>query len=214
MIVPVSLGERSYDVELGEGTRRDLARVIEQRAPRARSVAIVTSRDLAKQPWFDLDSGRTQHVVYVPEGESAKTLTEFERLLEQLADLELSREDVVVGVGGGAITDVAGFAAAAFLRGVAVVHVPTSLVGQVDAAIGGKTAVNLPAAKNQVGTLMGVVAAGGASGSSIGGPTSSASRSASCATSKPSRRCPNESAWADWVRSPSVGCSKAASPTS
>jgi len=153
MIVPVSLGERSYDVELGEGARRDLARLLDQRAPRASSVAIVTSRELAKQPWFDLVSGRTQHVVHVPEGEASKTLTEFERLLEQLADLELSRDDVVVGVGGGAITDVAGFAAASYLRGVALVQVPTSLVGQVDAAIGGKTAVNLRAGKNLVGAF-------------------------------------------------------------
>ena len=153
MIVPVTLAERSYDVELGEGVRHDLARLLDLRAPRGTTVAIVTSRELAKQPWFDLQSGRVQHVVYVPEGESSKTLSEFERLVEQLADLELSRDDVVIGVGGGAITDVAGFAAASYLRGVALVQVPTSLVGQVDAALGGKTAVNLRAGKNLVGAF-------------------------------------------------------------
>ena len=153
MNVTVDLEERSYDVVLEEGARHRLAEVLAQRAPRAKSVAIVTSSDLDCQPWFDLDSGLTQHVITVPEGELAKTLASYEVLMERLADLELSRNDVVIGVGGGAITDLAGFAAATYLRGIALVQVPTSLVGQVDAAIGGKTAVNLSAGKNLVGAF-------------------------------------------------------------
>ena len=74
-------------------------------------------------------------------------------LLEEIAQFELSRDDVLVGVGGGALTDLAGFAAASYLRGVALVQVPTSLVGQVDAAIGGKTGVNLRSGKNLVGAF-------------------------------------------------------------
>ncbi len=153
MIVTVALGERSYDVVLEEGARRQLTDLLASRAPRATSVAIVTSSELTRQPWFDLESGVAQHVVVVAKGESAKSVAGLESLLEQLADLELSRDDVVVAVGGGAITDLAGFAAAIYLRGVGVVHIPTTLVGQVDAAIGGKTAVNLRAGKNLAGAF-------------------------------------------------------------
>ena len=153
MIIPVDLGMQSYEVDLDEGTRHRLRRLIETRAPRAKSVALVTSEALARQPWFDFESGRSQHVVTVPEGESAKTMSVLSVLLEQLSELELSRDDVVVGVGGGAITDLAGLAAALYLRGVALVQIPSSLVGQVDAAIGGKTAVNLGAGKNLAGAF-------------------------------------------------------------
>ena len=153
MIVPVELGERSYDVVLEAGARRHLSSLINVRASRARAAALVTSGTLSELAWFDVDSGLTQHVVIVPDGENAKTMSSLENLLGRLADLELSRDDVVVGVGGGAITDLAGFAAAVYLRGVSLVQIPTSLVGQVDAAIGGKTAVNLEAGKNLVGSF-------------------------------------------------------------
>jgi 5-deoxy-5-amino-3-dehydroquinate synthase len=92
-------------------------------------------------------------LVTVPDGEPAKTLAELERLCDQFSDARLSRHDVIVGVGGGATTDLAGFAAGTYLRGIAVAHVATSLVAQVDAAIGGKTAVNLPSGKNLVGVF-------------------------------------------------------------
>jgi 5-deoxy-5-amino-3-dehydroquinate synthase len=153
VIVPIDLAERSYDVVLSDDARSELASLIAERAPRAKACVLVTSPALREQPWFDLQSGIEQHVVTVPEGESAKTLASFTSLVEQLADLELSRDDVIVGVGGGAVTDLAGFAAASFLRGLALVQVPTTLVGQVDAAIGGKTGVNLAAGKNLVGAF-------------------------------------------------------------
>jgi len=151
--VRVELDERSYDVVVVDGARHELSALLDARAPRAKSVALVTSASLAARPWFDVDSGRDQTVLLVPEGESAKTLSATETLLESLANLQLSRDDVVVGVGGGAVTDLAGFAAAVYLRGVALVQIPTSLVGQVDAAIGGKTGVNLAAGKNLVGAF-------------------------------------------------------------
>ena len=153
MNVTVELAERSYDVVLEEGARHHLAAVIAQRAPLAKAVAVVTSSEIVCQPWFDFESGLPQHVITVPNGELAKSLASYEALMEQLAELELSRNDVVVGVGGGAITDLAGFAAATYARGVTLVQVPTTLVGQVDAAIGGKTAVNLSAGKNLVGAF-------------------------------------------------------------
>jgi 5-deoxy-5-amino-3-dehydroquinate synthase len=89
----------------------------------------------------------------IGDGEPAKTLTTIELLARGFAALGLTRNDVVVGVGGGMVTDVAGFAAATWHRGVPVVHVATTLLGMVDAAIGGKTGVNLPEGKNLVGAF-------------------------------------------------------------
>jgi 5-deoxy-5-amino-3-dehydroquinate synthase len=149
----VELAERSYDVVVRDGARDQLAALIADRAPRATSVVIVTSASLAHQPWFTFTSGLEQFTVMAPEGESAKTMEALGELLEAFAERRLSRDDVVVAVGGGAITDLAGFAAATYLRGVALVQIPTSLVGQVDAAIGGKTGVNLAAGKNLVGAF-------------------------------------------------------------
>jgi 5-deoxy-5-amino-3-dehydroquinate synthase len=151
--IGVELGERRYDVVVRDGARYDLAALLNERAPKARSVAIVTSASLEAAPWFDVESGRDQFTVQVPDGEAAKTMPVLEALLEELAERRLSRDDVVVAIGGGAITDLAGFAAATYLRGVSLVQIPTSLVGQVDAAIGGKTGVNLRAGKNLVGAF-------------------------------------------------------------
>jgi 5-deoxy-5-amino-3-dehydroquinate synthase len=153
MKVTVELEERSYDVVVEDGARHRLGALIADRAPQAKNVVVVTSASLARESWFDVDSGREQTVLLVPEGESAKTLRSLEELLEALAQRRLSRDDVIVGVGGGAVSDLAGFAAATYLRGVALVQIPTSLVGQVDAAIGGKTGVNLAAGKNLVGAF-------------------------------------------------------------
>jgi 5-deoxy-5-amino-3-dehydroquinate synthase len=153
VIVDVDLGDHGYDVVIDDGARRGLRQLLDNRAPKARLVALVTSDSLVQQTWFDLESGHEQFVVTVPDGESAKTLSALERLLETLTARRVSREDVVVGVGGGAITDLAGFAAAVYLRGVPVIHVPTTIVGQADAAIGGKTGVNLGEGKNLVGAF-------------------------------------------------------------
>ncbi|MDE3065602.1 MAG: 3-dehydroquinate synthase [Acidobacteriota bacterium] len=149
----VDLAERSYEVEVAVGARRGLSHLIAQRAPEAKRAAIVTSPSLRAQPWFDLETGIDQVVLEVPDGEDAKDVEVLGELLEALAREGLSRRDVVVCVGGGAVTDLGGFAAAVYLRGVALVQVPTSLVGQVDAAIGGKTGVNLAAGKNLAGAF-------------------------------------------------------------
>ncbi|MGP8009502.1 MAG: 3-dehydroquinate synthase family protein, partial [Acidimicrobiales bacterium] len=153
MIVNVDLGDRSYEVILADGARHQLAALIRERAPYARVAVIVTTPSLALQPWFDVTSGIEQHVLTVPDGEAAKTIDVLEVLLEEIALFELSRSDVLVGVGGGALTDLVGFAAATYLRGISLIQIPTSLVGQVDAAIGGKTGVNLRSGKNLVGAF-------------------------------------------------------------
>jgi 3-dehydroquinate synthase len=91
--------------------------------------------------------------VVVPDGEAAKTAEVAARTWEQLGRLGLTRSDAVVGLGGGAVTDLAGFLAATWTRGIRVVQVPTSLLGMVDAAVGGKTGINTAAGKNLVGAF-------------------------------------------------------------
>jgi len=100
-----------------------------------------------------VDPGLPFEEVTVPDGEAAKSMAVVEDLCRRFARGGLSRSDVVVAVGGGVVTDVAGFAAASFHRGTAYVNVATTLLAQVDAAIGGKTGVNLPEGKNLVGAF-------------------------------------------------------------
>ena len=142
--VNVPLGDRSYDVLVGHGARHRLLEVLPAGVQRA---AVVTQ---AAIPWT-VDPGVESKVFTIGEGEDSKDLGTVEDLCRDFATWGLTRGDVVVAVGGGLVTDLAGFAAATYHRGVPVVHVSTTLLGQVDAAIGGKTGVNLPEGKNLVG---------------------------------------------------------------
>ncbi|HUI04243.1 MAG TPA: 3-dehydroquinate synthase family protein [Acidimicrobiales bacterium] len=144
--VPVGIPGRPYDVVVGAGAREMLPEVLPAGAARA---AVVTQRSVA----VEVDPGVPFEVFTVADGEAAKAMGEVERLCRSFAAWGLSRADAVVAVGGGTVSDVAGFAAAVFLRGVAYVNVATTLLAQVDAAIGGKTGVNLPEGKNLVGAF-------------------------------------------------------------
>lgn len=146
IVVPVSLGERSYDVIVGDGARHELAGVIPSAVNR---VAIVTQAGIG----IDVDPGCEHRVFMIGDGEESKSLATVEALCRDFAAWGLTRADAVVAVGGGLVTDVAGFAAAVYHRGITVIHVATTLLGQIDAAIGGKTGVNLPEGKNLVGAF-------------------------------------------------------------
>ena len=142
--VRVPLGDRSYDVLVGNGARSELAALL----PRtARRVAVVTQAGVP----LEVDPGLPFERFEIGDGEEHKSLTTIETLCRGFARMGLTRNDVIVGVGGGMVTDVAGFAAASWHRGVAVAHVSTTLLGMVDAAVGGKTGVNLTEGKNLVG---------------------------------------------------------------
>ena len=123
----------------------------------ARNVAVVTQAGVplgAPDAIAPLgEGGRRVTRIEIGNGEAAKSLTTIEHITRAFAVAGITRRDVVVGVGGGMVTDVAGFAAAVWHRGVPVVQVATTLLGMVDAAIGGKTAVNLPEGKNLVGAF-------------------------------------------------------------
>lgn len=149
--VRVPLGERSYDVLVGHGTRHEVAGLL---PPTARRAAIVTQDGIP----IEVDPGLPTETFLISHGESHKSLATIEQLCRGFARFGLTRNDVVIGVGGGMVTDVAGFAAASWHRGVAVVHVSTTLLGMVDAAIGGKTGVNIAATdglggKNLIGAF-------------------------------------------------------------
>jgi len=145
--IPVPLaGGRAYDVLVGPGARHRLLEVLPFGVHRA---AIVTQEAVG----VTVDAGVEQRTFLMGDGEAAKCLETIEDLCRAFSRWGLTRGDVVVAVGGGVVTDTAGFAAAVYHRGLPVVHVSTTLLGQVDAAIGGKTGVNLPEGKNLVGAF-------------------------------------------------------------
>jgi 5-deoxy-5-amino-3-dehydroquinate synthase len=149
--VTVALGDRSYDVHVGAGSVRRLPDLLPARAKR---VAVVTQAAIPFAGTVSAVLGDRAVVrIDIGTGEESKSLMTVEHLTRAFAGAGLTRDDVVVAVGGGMVTDVAGFAAAVWHRGVAVVHVATSLLAMVDAAIGGKTGVNLPEGKNLVGAF-------------------------------------------------------------
>ena len=137
---------RSYPALVGPRAAEELASVLPSGVQR---VAIVTQPDIP----VAVDPGVDHRIFPIPNGETAKTLSTIEELCRAFATWGLTRGDAVVGVGGGVVTDVAGFAAASYHRGLPVVHVATTLLAQIDAAIGGKTGVNLPEGKNLVGAF-------------------------------------------------------------
>ena len=144
--VPVELGPRRYDVLIGDGAASAVAGFL---PPGARRVAVVTDAGVPFEVPLPVDALRFP----ISGGETGKSLRTVEELCRGFARSGLTRADAVVAVGGGVVTDLAGFAAAVYHRGIAVVLVPTSLLAQVDAAVGGKTGVNLPEGKNLVGAF-------------------------------------------------------------
>ncbi|HKA03120.1 MAG TPA: 3-dehydroquinate synthase family protein, partial [Acidimicrobiales bacterium] len=132
-------------VTVGAGARACLPSVL---PAGVRRVAVVTQDGLPA-----VEVPRPHEVVCIGDGEAHKTIATVEDLCRRFTRFGLTRADAVVAVGGGMVTDVAGFAAATYHRGIAVVHLPTTLLGMVDAAIGGKTGVNLPEGKNLVGAF-------------------------------------------------------------
>ncbi|MER7335964.1 MULTISPECIES: 3-dehydroquinate synthase family protein [unclassified Micromonospora] len=143
--IEVALGERAYPVLIGPGVRHRLPAEVARIG--ARRVVVVSARP----PEWTPDPGVPHVVVPARDGEHDKTLSTVEQLCRAFADFGLTRTDAVVSCGGGTTTDVVGLAAGLYHRGIAVIHLPTSLLAQVDASVGGKTAVNLPEGKNLVG---------------------------------------------------------------
>jgi 3-dehydroquinate synthase len=147
--IPVA-GERPYDVLVGRGLTGELPALIDGAA----RVAVIHSAPLARRAAeIAAAAGGKPLLIEVPDAEAGKSIEVAARCWDELGAAGFTRTDVVVGVGGGAVTDLAGFVAASWLRGVRWVPYSTSLLGMVDAAVGGKTAVNIAAGKNLVGAF-------------------------------------------------------------
>lgn len=155
--VRVKLGERSYNIRIGHGLI-DQAATLFNSAKLGKRGVVITDTTVAPLYADKLlaalaAGGYSVKVVTVPAGELSKTLRQVNRLLEQMPRFGLDRQSFVVGLGGGVVGDLAGFVAGTYLRGLAFVQVPTTLLAQVDSSVGGKTGVNLPQGKNLVGVF-------------------------------------------------------------
>lgn len=151
--VRVELGDRGYDVLVG---KRAIGYLSELVPAGVKKIAVVTQRGIPMTDSVIEGARKTNAIVHrfdIGEGETAKSLATIGELCESFASIGLTRQDLIIGVGGGLVTDVAGFAASVWHRGTRAVHVATTLLGMVDAAIGGKTGVNLSQGKNLVGSF-------------------------------------------------------------
>jgi 3-dehydroquinate synthase len=147
-------GEHPYEVVVGTGILGELPGLVGKRAETAAVIHDERLGAVARPACRALaDAGYRVVATEVPGGEAAKDVATLARLWSWLAESKVTRTDCVVGIGGGAATDLAGFAAATWLRGVPVVLLPTTLLGMVDAAVGGKTAIDIAAGKNLVGAF-------------------------------------------------------------
>jgi 3-dehydroquinate synthase len=147
---------KSYAVLIGRGLLIHLGYLMEQRGLK-KSAALVTDKntDHIAKTWTGLYSGDWDFLSMAPiePGEESKSLAEVAKLHSAFAKIRLSRSGSVIALGGGVIGDLAGFVAATYLRGIAFVQVPTTLLAMVDSSVGGKTGVNLPEGKNLVGAF-------------------------------------------------------------
>jgi 3-dehydroquinate synthase len=155
--VQVDLGERSYPIRIGEGWIGELGENLVGLIG-GRRCAVVTHPEI-RQHWGGkvcdalTGSGFETGVLEIPAGESSKNLATLSAIYDFLVEGRYDRHTAVVALGGGVVGDVAGFAAATFLRGVALVQLPTSLLAMVDSSVGGKTGINHPLGKNLLGAF-------------------------------------------------------------
>ena len=146
----VETPQRCYPILVDRGA---VSRLREYIPARAGKIFFVSTGDVWQLHGPSVSGDLAHEVLLFPGGETRKRLAEVEALAEQMVQKGADRSSLVVAVGGGIVTDIAGFLAAIFMRGIPVIQIPTTLLGQVDAAIGGKTGVNLTAGKNLIGSF-------------------------------------------------------------
>ncbi|MGR8918658.1 MAG: 3-dehydroquinate synthase [Gammaproteobacteria bacterium] len=152
--ITVDLGQRAYPIHIGPGLIDDHALVAS--AIGSRQVVLVSNEvvgPLYRDRLAAALADREVHDFTLADGEQEKNLANFERLLAFMLERRIERSGSVVALGGGVVGDLAGFAAACYQRGISYVQVPTTLLAQVDSAVGGKTAVNHPLGKNMIGAF-------------------------------------------------------------
>lgn len=155
--VRIDLEERGYDIKIGEGLLEKSDSLI-AKACKGKKAAIITNPTIGNL-YADIianrleASGISTSMITIPAGEKFKTLKTMAQIYEGLLDARIDRSGIVIGLGGGVVGDLAGFAAATFLRGIDFIQIPTSLLAQVDSSVGGKTGANLSRGKNLVGSF-------------------------------------------------------------
>jgi 3-dehydroquinate synthase len=155
--VAVSLGTRSYQILIGSGLLGNLGEICTE-LPLTRRAVIVTNPAVHRLYGTRVKSSLARAgfdvvIAQVPDGERAKSLSQAARLYRAFVRHRMDRRSPVIALGGGVIGDLAGYAAGTYLRGLPIIQVPTTLLGQVDSSVGGKTGVNLPEGKNLVGAF-------------------------------------------------------------
>ena len=156
--IHVDLGAHAYDIEIAAGLLSEVGAKVAKLLPKARKAAIISDTNVAPLYAAKLQksleaAGLGVVQVIITAGEQSKNMQVLSDVLEQLAVAGLTRTDVVLTLGGGVVGDLGGFAAASFMRGVAFVQIPTSLLAQIDSSVGGKVAVDLKAGKNLAGAF-------------------------------------------------------------
>jgi len=156
-ILSVNLGERSYPIYIGAGILPRVGELLAQAGLRGK-VAVVSNPTVAKFYFDPVDQALRQAgfealPIFIRDGEEHKNLTSLQTIYDRLIGARLERKSCVLALGGGVIGDLAGFAAATYLRGVPYVQVPTTLLAQVDSSVGGKTGVNHAGGKNLIGAF-------------------------------------------------------------
>lgn len=155
--IEVKLPEKTYHIHLAKGLRAQLGTSI-SRVWHPRQIALISDDHVAPLYMAELHAqllaaGFTVLDIVVPAGEMSKSLTTLEQIITRLAAAGMTRQDGVIALGGGVVGDLAGLVASLYMRGIALIQIPTSLTAQVDASVGGKTAVNLQTVKNIIGTF-------------------------------------------------------------
>lgn len=153
----VELGNRSYDICIGESWLPHLSEMLDF-LPKTSRMLMITDENVSRlygNRVLDVlrNAGFQVDAAVIPGGEGCKNLTTTASLYEQMVAFGLDRKSTVVALGGGIVGDVAGFAAATYMRGIVCIQIPTTLLAQVDSSVGGKTGVNLPQGKNLVGAF-------------------------------------------------------------
>ena len=156
--IHVDLGKYAYDIEIGAGLLPTVGVKVAALVPKAQRAVIVSDTNVAPLYGETLqrslnEAGLPATIVTIEAGEQSKNMQVLSEVLEQIAESGLTRSDVLVTLGGGVVGDLGGFAAASFMRGIAFVQVPTSLLAQIDSSVGGKVAVDLKAGKNLAGAF-------------------------------------------------------------
>lgn len=150
----VELAERKYPIYIGSDHREALRATMEDITGEGRRVAVVTDENVARaQANFLSETCGGTAFLTLPPGEKSKSVEHLEMVYDFLADRQMERSSILVAVGGGVIGDLAGFAAATYLRGIDYIQVPTTLLAMVDSSVGGKTGINLKAGKNLAGAF-------------------------------------------------------------